>query len=113
MEESNLLKREALVILIETNTISWKEMKELTLKMFFDQLFLYLKQMILADVFLPPTFIAYNEFGANFLYPSPEKAKKFFNLDFLLNNNEEIHEYFLNILQEIQKFNLNSNNEKK
>lgn len=97
-------ERDALVILVETDPVSWESSKSLDICSFFDHLFLYLKQMILADVFNPPTIIAYNRCNAMYLYPSPDKCDMVMDNQVQLTTDEEINDYMQQILESLELF---------
>lgn len=98
-------QRESLVLLIDTNPIAWENMIQLSISQFMEHLFVYLKQMILADQFLPPTVIAYNQCTAKFLYPMPSMAERSMEEAFQPTNVIQINQYFDSILENLREFN--------
>ena len=99
------ISRETLCLLIDVNPIAWSKMKDLTIHDFMQQLFVYLKQMILSDQILPPSVIAYNQCKAEYLYPSPVMAEKVMDESFQPTNTEQINQYFDSLLQNLKEFN--------
>lgn len=98
-------QRESIVLLIDVNPIAWSKMEAITINEFMEHVFIYLKQMILADQFLPPAIIAYNQCTAKFLYPLPSMAERTMDEDFQPTNSAQINEYFDSILQNLRDFN--------
>ena len=68
------------------------------------QLFVYLKQMILSDQILPPAIIAYNQCKAEYLYPDPSLAEKVMEESYQPTNTEQINKYFDSILENLREF---------
>ncbi|EAY02259.1 hypothetical protein TVAG_030750 [Trichomonas vaginalis G3] len=96
---------EFLAILIDVNPLEWKEMKDIKFDGFMNHLFLYLKQMILSDCILPPCVLAYNQSHAEFIFPEPGRTKDVINQKFNPTNQEQIKNYFENIIIQIAEFN--------
>jgi transcription factor TFB4 len=71
--------REVLVLLLDTNPVAWTRRPHptephITFSECLDQTFAYLSQMILSDVFQIAPVVAYNQHGAKWLFPAPDKV---------------------------------------
>lgn len=98
------LERELLTILMDVNPIEWRSMQTLNFNAFLNQLFLYLKQLILADTILPPAIIAFNQGGARLLYPTEQYADKVHQDLIQATNENEINQYFYGIATSLKEF---------
>jgi transcription factor TFB4 len=100
-----MAEREVLVLLLDANPIEWSKpppksssQPHITLHEFLDQTFAYLAQMILSDVFQIAPIIAYNQFGAKWLFPLPEKVDQLISGRLQATNPDEVLSYCQSIV---------------
>lgn len=103
-------EHEYLTVMIDLNPIEWQKMHTMKFGEFMNHLFLYLKQMILSDSILPPAIIAYNQSQAEFIFPNPGQVADTVNQRYHPTNQEQIKNFFNNIIAGIQEFNAASAN---
>lgn len=100
-------KREIVVFAIDTNPIAWKKLADngdVTFQEFLDELFAYIEQMILTDIFQAPPILAYNQLGCEWLFPAPKDAKSFVNNEIQLTNSEEVYAYCREVVENLTEF---------
>ena len=97
--------REVVLLALDMNPILWTEPageNDITIKEFLDQIFAFLSQMILTDVFQVAPIIAYNQNGARFLFPDPDKARDVISGRLQATNVGEIQAYCETVIENLQ-----------
>jgi hypothetical protein len=96
-----VMEREVVLILMDVNPVAWtksKGPKDLSFPEFLDQLFAYLTQMILSDVFQVAPMVAYSQKGAKWLYPTGNKVEPVIDGKLQATNADEVKVYFQEVL---------------
>jgi hypothetical protein len=101
--------REVTVLLLDTNPIEWSKPPDpllpptssLTFASFLDQIFAYLSQMYLADVFQLAPVIAYNQYGARWMFPLPDRADQLISGRLQATNQDEVFSYCSSIVDNL------------
>jgi transcription initiation factor TFIIH subunit 3 len=99
--------REITLLLLDTNPIEWSKPKgpsDLTIKEFLDQVFAFLTQMILSDIFQIAPVIAYNQYGARWMFPLPDRASQVISGRLQATNPDEVLSYCSCIVENLQSF---------
>lgn len=99
--------REVVVVAVDINPLAWAEAtspNDLTFKDLLDQLFAYLSQMILCDVFQVAPIIAYNQHGAEWLFPDAGNADQVISGRLQATNNDEVDSYCKTIVENLEKY---------
>jgi hypothetical protein len=99
--------REVVVFLVDVNPVAWTGVNpqdDITFPEFLDQLFSYLSQMILCDIFQLAPVVAYNQFGARWLFPSPDRVDALIRGRLQATNPDEILDYCRRILEGLRGF---------
>lgn len=100
-------EREVVLLAIDMNPIAWTSVNEaddITLKEFLDQIFAFITQMVLSDVFQIAPIVAYHQKGAKFLFPEPDKAMDVVTGRLQANNLDEMKLYCETVLQNLHEF---------
>jgi hypothetical protein len=103
-------EREVVVLLLDTNPIKWAERPEssfqphITFSEFLDQVFAYLTQMILSNIFQIAPAIAYNQYGAKWLFPQPEKIDQLISGRLQATNPDEVLSYCQTIVRNLHAY---------
>lgn len=95
--------REIVLFLIDANPIAWGT-KNISFTEAISQLFSYLSQMILSDVFQLAPVLAYNQCGVSWLFPSPDEAPLLIKGSLQATNPAEILSYCKTIAQKLAEF---------
>jgi transcription initiation factor TFIIH subunit 3 len=99
--------REVVVFLVDANPVEWAHVnpqQDITFPEFLDQLFAYLSQMILCDVFQLAPVVAYNQFGARWLFPAPERVDSLISGRLQATNTDEVLDYCRRLLDGLRRF---------
>lgn len=97
---------EIVLFLIDTNPIAWNilEKNGVSFHTVISQVYSYLSQMILSDVFQLAPLIAYNQCGVHWLFPTPEDAELLIKGSLQATNTDEIISYCKSINQNLCYF---------
>ncbi|OHT13715.1 hypothetical protein TRFO_16035 [Tritrichomonas foetus] len=95
ISKKKMADREVVLFLIDTNPVAWNKLEEEGVRFtdILSQLYAYLTQMILSDVFQLAPIIAYNQCGVHWLFPAPEQAESLINGNLQVTNSDEILSY--------------------
>ena len=88
--------REIVLFLIDTNPIAWNKLESefsVSFSSVMSQIYSYLMQMVLSDVFQLPPLLAYNQCGVKWLFPSPDQATALISGNLQATNTGEIVSY--------------------
>lgn len=99
-------QREIVLFLIDTNPIAWNKLEKKgdSFVSVISQVYSYLTQMILSDVFQLAPVIAYNQCGVHWLFPTPEDAENLIKGNLQATNTDEIINYCQSINKNLCEF---------
>lgn len=99
--------REVAVFLIDTNPVEWMKFngpKDLTSRDFLDQFFGYLNQMILSNILQLSPIVAYNQYGAKWIYPTPDITSEIISGKRQATNPDDVNNYFRLIVNNLADY---------